>query len=566
MRFLALGDRAIVAEFGEDLAPAMLQRVRTFAIAVEKTRLAGVTDVVPAFATVTVFYDAARPALETPSPHAHLLRALETLAKTPEPLTGDVAGAEVSIPVCYDAAFGLDLTEVAKQTGLSPAAVIAMHQAGNYRVHAIGFAPGFAYLAGLPEKLHTPRLATPRPSVPAGSLGIGGGQTGVYPLETPGGWRLIGRTPLRLFDAKRTPPALLRLGDQVKFRAISREEFSRAEAEHQEMDGAEKIGARGDTAGERYLLNDTLPIIVQKPGMLTTVQDLGRRGHRAAGVPLSGAADPVAARIANFLVGNSETAAVLEITLLGPELEFVNEAIVALGGATFSGLPSWRPVRVAAGTRLKLGAAHAGCRGYLAVAGGFQVESVLGSASTSLRGGFGGHEGRALREGDVLCIGKGSRQVEEHWRIDERVLPAYSGAPTVRVIRGRHAEEFGDALYAAEFKVTPQADRTGVRLSGPVLARSSTTELLSTAVAPGTIQVPPNGQPIVLLADAQTIGGYPQIAHVITVDLPLIAQLKPGDRVRFQEISLEAAAKLLSAREKALAILHEGLAEKIHPT
>jgi antagonist of KipI len=170
-----------------------------------------------------------------------------------------------------------------------------------------------------------------------------------------------------------------------------------------------------------------------------------------------------------------------------------------------------------------------------------------------------------LRDGDVLRVAKSSRQVAEHWRIDERILPEYSSAPIVRVVRGAQAGEFGEAQFAAEFKVTLQADRTGVRLSGSALERASSAELLSTAVAPGTIQVPPNGQPIVLLADAQTIGGYPQVAHVIGADLPLVAQLKPGDHVRFREVSSEEAVKLLLARERSLAILHEGLAEKIRP-
>lgn len=179
MRFSTLGDSAIVAELGEGVAPAMLQRVRTFAVAVEKARLPGVTDIVPAFTTVTIFYEAMRLAAETASPHAHLLRALESLAHSPEPLTGDVAGAEVVIPVCYGDTLGPDLADVAAHAKLSPAQVIAMHQAENYRVHAIGFAPGFPYLEGLPAKLYAPRLAAPRARVPAGSVGIGGAQTGI---------------------------------------------------------------------------------------------------------------------------------------------------------------------------------------------------------------------------------------------------------------------------------------------------------------------------------------------------------------------------------------------------
>jgi antagonist of KipI len=302
-------------------------------------------------------------------------------------------------------------------------------------------------------------------------------------------------------------------------------------------------------------------------GMQTTVQDLGRPGWRASGVPVGGAMDAFALRVANALVGNAEGAAALEFALVGPELEFSEDGIVALGGAEFAGLPTWRPHEVRAGERIKLGPCVRGCRGYLAVAGGIEVAKVLGSRSTFLRGGFGGWEGRALRAGDVLAVGAAAAAAavpaEFHWQIDPRVLPHYSPAATVRVLPGAQAGEFGRSLFEQEFKVSPQSDRMGLRLVGRALARTGAVELLSTAVAPGTVQVPPDGQPVVLMADAGTIGGYPQAAHVITIDLPVIAQLRPGDSVRFAGVTLEEAHRLTIARERALGMLHEGLAEKL---
>ena len=305
-----------------------------------------------------------------------------------------------------------------------------------------------------------------------------------------------------------------------------------------------------------------MEITLERAGMLTTVQDLGRPGHRAAGVALGGAMDPWAARVANLLVGNAETAAVLELTMTGAELIFSEEGLLAITGATFTGAPSWRPIKVRAGERVTLGAVVKGCRGYLAVAGGIAVEPVLGSASTDLRGGFGGQGGRAVRDGEVVRTRPVRRTVAEHWWLDERILPAYSESPEVRVIRGAQAEEFGESWLGAEFKVTPRSNRMGLRLSGAELIRTSAGELLSSAVAPGTIQVPPDGQPIVLMADAQTIGGYPQLAHVIGVDLPLVAQLRPGDAMRFRAIELGEAHHLMAARERALGLLREGLAGK----
>lgn len=305
-----------------------------------------------------------------------------------------------------------------------------------------------------------------------------------------------------------------------------------------------------------------MEITVHRAGMLTTVQDLGRPGHRAAGVPLGGAMDRCALRLANLLVGNPENAAALEFTLIGPELEFSADGLIAVVGGNFAAVPPLQPVRVAAGERLKLGAARSGCRGYLAVAGGFSVDPVLGSRGTYLRAGIGGYQGRALRDGDVVAAEDCARSVVGRWQIDERILPPYTAAPTVRVVRGAQAAEFGEEWLTAEFKLSPRSDRMGARLEGPKLVRRVEGDLVSSAVAPGTVQVPPDGQPIVLMADAQTIGGYPQLAHVIAVDLPLVAQLRPGDTLRFAEVSLDEAHRLMLAREHALAILREGLAQK----
>lgn len=306
-----------------------------------------------------------------------------------------------------------------------------------------------------------------------------------------------------------------------------------------------------------------MEMTILRAGGLTTVQDLGRPGHRAIGVPLGGAADPVALRLANLLVGNPENTAALECALVGPELVFSEAVTLAVGGAAFAGLPAWRPVHVAANEKIELGACQGGCRGYLAIAGGIAVEPVQGSRSTYVRAGLGGWQGRALRAGDILPLGTPPRPGRiDHWSVSPRVLPAYTPSPRLRVMRGAQADEFAPGWREAEFEVTPQFDRMGVRLAGPPLTRASEQELLSTAVAPGTVQVPPDGHPIILLADAQTIGGYPRLAHVIAVDLPLVAQLQAGNRVRFQEVSLEEAHRLWHARERELGILAEGLAQK----
>lgn len=222
MTLAPLGDSALVLSWGDDVDESALGRVRAVADALSRTSLPGVVEVVPAFASVTVFYDVAQA-----GSYETLEKRVTAVAARAEQSSLRASAAElVEVPVCYGGEYGPDLEIVAKTGGLGLDKAIELHTAAEYRVHAIGFVPGFAYLGGLPRKLHTPRRATPRAKVASGSVGIGGAQTGIYPLATPGGWNLIGRTPLTLFDLTREHPALLRVGDRVKFRAISPEEFA----------------------------------------------------------------------------------------------------------------------------------------------------------------------------------------------------------------------------------------------------------------------------------------------------------------------------------------------------
>ncbi|MEO6245262.1 MAG: 5-oxoprolinase subunit PxpB [Opitutaceae bacterium] len=542
MTILPLGDSAVVIDLGENTGPAIAARARAIADQIVRRRPAWVIDVVPAFASVAVHYDPLRaPEFEMLQIEVAELAALEGSAASVAPKT-------VAIPVVYGGDAGPDLAGVAQHAGLSRAEVIARHSAVVYEVSAIGFSPGFPYLGGLPPELATPRRPTPRTSVPAGSVGIGGAQTGIYPRESPGGWNLIGRTPLALFDPHRSAPAYLHAGDRVMFHPVAAAEFQSA---------AKASAAVHNDAS-------TAAIEVARPGVFTTVQDLGRPGHRAQGVALGGAADALALRVANLLVGNAETEAALEFTLAGPELIFRRDALVAVCGAEIDGVPEGRPMPIRAGQTLDLGRLRHGCRGYLAVAGGIDVPIVLGSRGTDVRGGFGGWAGRALHAGDCLSVPDFHRDPGEHWHIDRRIFPPPGPPVFLRVVAGRHTDDFDAVWLAHEFKASPQSDRMGVRLSGATMLRRTARELISAPVTPGTVQVPPDGRPIVLLADAQTIGGYPRLAHVITVDLARAAQLRPGDSVRFTMVPLAEARRLLREREHRLDLLRAGLAQKLH--
>jgi antagonist of KipI len=314
--------------------------------------------------------------------------------------------------------------------------------------------------------------------------------------------------------------------------------------------------------------------IVVRAGFLTSVQDLGRTGFRQFGVSTSGALDPFALRVANLLVGNDECAAGLEITLGGLQLRFEDERIVAWCGGEFDvqigsrTFPAGHVAHLERGDELNFRRAEIGCRCWLAISGGIDVPIVLGSRSTDLRANFGGFEGRALRDGDVLPLhtwpgppvpatGISSWTAPHDW-----ANPA-KRYPNLRVIRGVDWNRFNGSTIQRftdqEFSVSPDSDRMGVRLDGPELKRRDETDLISEAVAPGTIQVPPSGKPILLLGDCQTIGGYPKIGHVITLDLGIAAQLRAGDRVHFSEVSLQDAHRLLTERENDLERFRVGL-------
>ena len=332
-----------------------------------------------------------------------------------------------------------------------------------------------------------------------------------------------------------------------------------------------------------------MSLSILRPGLLTTVQDLGRPGYQHAGLVVSGALDALALRVANLLVGNAETSAGLEITLLGPHLRFEADTLLALTGAdlsaTLNGRPvgRYRPVWAGAGAELAFGAPVAGSRAYLAVAGGLALPPVLGSRATYLRGHLGGLHGRALLAGDHLPVGAASaagqqlsyflraRHPAAGWaQVGWTAGPALAGlppGPIIRAMPGPEYEQFAAASQRAfweqEFVVSAQADRMGYRLHGPALHRLEAAELLSSAVTLGTVQVPAGGQAIVLLADRQTTGGYPRLAQVITADFPVLAQLRPGQGFRFREVGLAEAQAQYLAQESRIQALQRGLALKL---
>ncbi|PFL42969.1 biotin-dependent carboxyltransferase family protein [Bacillus cereus] len=326
-----------------------------------------------------------------------------------------------------------------------------------------------------------------------------------------------------------------------------------------------------------------MDVEVLHAGMFTTVQDLGRSYYQQFGVPVGGAMDKNALRLINMLVGNEENEAGLEMTILGPKLLIKKTTLLAIGGVDMEPLlngeriPLWRPILAEEGSMLCFGKVKSGCRAYVTFAGGIHIEGTMGSKSTYIRATIGGIEGRMMKKGDCFQIGTYSEmanrfiqdlqkdeRIKTKWVISNSVLPKYKKHPKLRVIADFEYDQFTEesrkAFFTKEYKVSNYADRMGYRVEGEVLNRIEEKEILSSPVTFGTIQVPNGGQPIILMADRQTTGGYPRMGNIISVDLPLLAQLKPGDYVSFEKITLEEAEQLYIEQEVNMNLLKKFIA------
>jgi antagonist of KipI len=551
------GDSAILLELEPVIDPEVNARAIAIATAIRDQRLAGVRDVIPTYRSVAVHFDPLTCDIDS------LRDAMREVAASP-PVSA--SGPLVEVAVAYGGDSGPDLDDVAAFAKLPARTVIDRHCGPEYRVFMLGFLPGFAYMGIVDASIAAPRKATPRTRIPAGSVGIAGRQTGVYPRESPGGWQLIGRTSLHVFDPTREPPSLFRPGDRVKFVPVEH---------HLPLENRSPPQNHSPVA-RTFTVRAEKPdrcLTVVRPGLFTTIQDAGRWGYQDRGVPVSGPMDRQAHRRANALVGNAPDAATLEATLLGPELRFDQAAVIAVTGADLEAAIDDKrasvntPQRVESGGILRFGTRRSGVRAYIAIDGGIDVPAILGSRSTHVVGGLGGIDGRALRAGDRVALGSHNNQRSESnhlWRTPLRFAPQVTGTPPVhgaclRAMRGPqdyHFEESAfDWLARTRFTISPQSDRMGYRLSPSTALGASGIPagvMVSDATFIGGIQIPPSGEPILLMADRQTTGGYPQIATVVTADLPLAGQLAPGDWIEFALCTRLEAIAALKEQEEAL--------------
>lgn len=514
-RVLPVGDLAATLELGDAIDPEIAARVAAVDRELAAAAIDGIREAVPTYRSLLVVYDRAR------LPFERLAERLLDLAKRAKP--DATTGRRVEIPVVYD---GEDLDKLSERLRLSKDEIVARHAAREYRVFMLGFSPGFAYMGEVDETLRVPRRKTPRTRVPAGSVAIAGAQTGVYPRALPGGWNLIGRTNAGLFDPHSTTPSLLSPGDLVRFVRTDRLPESDATPEALRRSG------------------DALEFL--DPGLFTTIQDGGRFGRRRLAVPWAGFADRSAAESANLAVGNQPASPVFELAGPGTRIVFRKPCVVALAGADveaalirgdMSGEP-WTVrsgaggFRVRAGNELRVGPFRTGSRAYIAVAG-LDAPSLLGSSSVDEGAGL----LRRVQSVDSFSTSGPVREPRESPR-------APVGRNRLRVVPGPQSDHFTpetiDAFFAADWTVGVDSDRVGARLDGPRLSHSGATEIVTDGMVPGCIQIPPDGRPIAMLRDCPTTGGYPKIGAVVSADLDILAQARPGEsRIAFDRVALE---------------------------
>ncbi len=529
MRFLPVTHNALLVELAD------LDQTLALLASLQRHPPHGVEELVPAARTILVEYRASATRAET------LVQDIAARSLTQGAERSDTL---IEIPVHYN---GEDLAEVAQILGITADEVVQRHTGSEYTVAFTGFAPGFAYLSGGHPSLNVPRRSTPRTRLPAGSVGLAGTFSGVYPQASPGGWQIIGTTPVAMWDITRAQPALLQPGYRVHFVDIATKNI--AACAYSESAGGQKDPKPAGRT-QHHLAAGHTALQVRATGLLTVFQDLGRHGQAGQGVSASGAMDQAALKAANRLVGNTSDTAALETVGGGLQLRSVGENVVAVTGAdavltltTADGqrwpVPRYEPVALADGDTLAVGQPTAGARCYVAVRGGYAEAPVMGSCATDTLA----HVGPApVAVGDWLAVRPApATSVVAAPELPPADLPTLEHEVVLDVVMGPRTDWFTPeaiARFAAQrWQVTPQSNRVGLRLAGEMpLDRAITGELPSEGTALGALQVPPSGQPVLFLADHPLTGGYPVIGCVAPYHLDRAGQIPVGAWLRFNPI------------------------------
>ena len=458
------------------------------------------------------------------------------------------------IRVCYDPELAPDLLASAEKCKLTVRELINRHKNSEIRVDILGFMPGFAYCSGLDPSLNLPRLESPRTVVPTGSVAIAGLQTAIYPQPTPGGWNIIGRSPDVLFDPSKPRPSLLMAGERVEFIEIDLPEFRKIEAQN--------LTKLAQNMSKSKISSHAVEVI--SPGLQTTIQGLPRHGFAHLALSAGGPMDLESAQLANALLGNHDDAAGLEIAGAGTKLLFHEDMWVAWVGARCisqvngTAIPGNRPVFLRKGETLNFGTILQGYRIFLALSGGIDSEFILGGRGSHLSAGIGG---KALQKGDILYLPRAQdssqipclKKLREaqmsfpKWSIASPALPG-ERVELIKVLPSIHLDILSsaeqDALWKTVWTISSQSNRMGMRLKSDFKISSSLTGISSQGIWFGTVQLPPSGQPILMMAEHQTTGGYPRLMEMVSSERSKLAQLRPGDKIQFLPITLDEADQI----------------------
>lgn len=565
---IALNESTLLLQWNREPDRDLLQNLLALQHCLQQQPFAGYRETVTAYNSMAVFYEPAAVELHQHPTVFTAVTAYVWLALQWIPEAPATADKIVTIPVCYDASNGPDLATTAAEKGMDVPTFTALHSSKLYDVYAIAFMPGFPYLGFLPPLLETLRRERPRPHVPAGSVAIAGRQTGIYPFSSPGGWNIIGRTPLELFDPDRDPPFLLEAGDRVQFEAISSKAYTQMQ-----QPGSSK---EPDTS---FLSNISPLLQVEHGGYQATLHDGGRIGYRNRGLPVCGPTAPFTARLANSLVGNEPSATVLELPQARYRFRVLEGAVFAFTGGglqpTLNGnevalnKPFWAP----AGSLLELQQPKPGYRLYLAVSGGWAAQSFMGSTATDLRLQRGGMLGRVLKTGDILHQQQPLTTRQQHLaellhtgvEMTFQTAAANNCSTPISVLPGPDWNQLPaliqQKLREDSFTVLINSNRSGWHIDGHLPRHVHAGNRYSAPVTTGTVQYTPSGELLVLGPDGPTMGGYPHVLQLTAGGLNSMAQLRPGDTFRWMLTDIATAEKLYLEQEAGLQRIGQTLQE-----
>ena len=565
MQCTALGDRSLLLDFSGSANP--LQEIHGLSSELFFLKPQWASEIIPGLDSLVIElnFTNAQPAQVRLVAQKELEKIYAAFVKRKNKNSNSTQSHRIQ--VCYHPDVAPDLADIAKACGLTVETTIQLHKEATYSVDILGFMPGFAYFSGLNPKLRLPRLPSPRPVVPLGSVAIAELQTAIYPRSTPGGWNLIGRSPEILFDITKEQPGLFMPGDKMQIVEISLDEFTRQAELHLKQNSTPKTVP----AEKNHPPAGTMTF--KQAGAYTTIQDAPRSGLSHWGVGPGGAVDLDALQLANALVGNPINEAGLEISATGPTLLFSEDACIAWVGATCSCLvdgkrvPGNRPVWVGAGSTLQFQTLNPGMRTILAIGGGIDSPTILGRKSAHLSADIGP---KRLTKGDVLPLSKTGlalrspflKQLKESahlpccpkWQIrspytnSKQINPIYCmPGPHLPFLAAKDREAFWRTVWT----VSKQSNRMGIRLEGDFALKKALPNIPSQAIHFGTVQFPPSQEPIVMLSEHQTTGGYPRLAEVIASEQSKLAQLTPGSHVQLIPIGIDEADRLNQAAVKS---------------